>query len=131
GVRPGGFWYRVLASFIDDILTSGAVLFLISVIGYFSVPLVTSFAAGLIYWASLLYAPVLLGIWSTTVGKRALNMYVLKLDGSPVGFWRALGREVAKGLMAIPFGLTFWFVAFREDKRGLHDLIAGTVVVQR
>ncbi|MDA0799477.1 MAG: RDD family protein, partial [Chloroflexi bacterium] len=114
-----------------NILTSGAVLFLISVIGYFSVPLVTSFAAGLIYWASLLYAPVLLGIWSTTVGKRALNMYVLKLDGSPVGFWRALGREVAKGLMAIPFGLTFWFVAFREDKRGLHDLIAGTVVVQR
>jgi uncharacterized RDD family membrane protein YckC len=29
------------------------------------------------------------------------------------------------------FGIGFLLVAFRGDKRGLHDLLAGTAVVRR
>jgi uncharacterized RDD family membrane protein YckC len=138
GARPGGFWVRVIASIIDGIVTTALISLLILIFtdispaDYFATADFTEPTADFINWTiSLAYAPVLLGIWATTVGKRAFNMYVLKLDGTPVGFWRALGREIAKGVTAVPFGLTFWFVAFRPDKRGLHDLIAGTVVVQR
>ena len=88
--------------------------------------------AEFINWSiSILYAPILLAIWATTVGKRALGMYVVRTDGSRIGFWRALGRELAKLLSFITLGAGFWMVAFREDKRGLHDLIADTVVVRR
>lgn len=140
GARPGGFWMRFVALIIDGIVTAAAVSMLlliftdISPATYYSYDetAVTNATAEFINWAfNIGYAPILLGIWATTVGKRAFNMYVLKLDGSPVGFWRALGREIAKIVSFIPLGAGFWMVAFREDKRALHDLIAGTVVVQR
>jgi uncharacterized RDD family membrane protein YckC len=77
------------------------------------------------------YAPTLIAIWATTVGKRAFSAYVVRPDGSPVGFWRALGREFAKILSALILFIGFIMVGFRSDKRALHDLIADTVVVVR
>jgi uncharacterized RDD family membrane protein YckC len=58
-------------------------------------------------------------------------LYVVNLDGTPIGFLQALNREIWKFSTAIPLGLTFWVAVFRKDKRALHDLIAGTVVVQQ
>ncbi len=136
--RPGGFWVRLVAFFIDGIVTTAAVSLLLMIFtdispAYYMAETDTSNpTAEFINWTfNIAYAPILLGIWSTTIGKRAFNVYVLRPDGSPVGFWRALGREVAKIISFIPFGAGFWLIAFRQDRRGLHDLIAGTVVVQR
>ncbi len=80
---------------------------------------------------SFLYSPVLIGLWSTTVGKRALNLYVVRSDGGRCGFWRALVRTFASILSAILLGIGYLMIAFREDKRGLHDLMAGTAVIRR
>ena len=137
GVRPSGFWIRFVAFIIDSIITTAAVSVLTSMFTDVSPSdymqgLDSSDGADFINWAfNLGYAPILLGIWATTVGKRSVNMYVLKLDGSPVGFWRALGREMAKVISAVPLFAGFWMVALRSDKRSLHDIISGTVVVQR
>ena len=139
GAAPGGFWVRFAAFLIDGIVTTAAVSILITIFTDISPADYMSSETGLthtgadfINWTfNLAYAPMLLRIWSTTVGKRAFNMYVVKLDGSPIGFWRALGREVAKVISAIPLFAGFWLVAFRDDKRALHDLIAGTAVIQR
>jgi uncharacterized RDD family membrane protein YckC len=137
GARPGGFLTRLVAFIIDNIVTAAAVSTLIAVFtdvspGDYIQGVDSSNGAEVISLVlNIGYAPILLGIWATTIGKRAFNMYVLKLDGTPVGFWRALVREAAKIVSMIPFGAGFWMVAFREDKRALHDLIAGTVVVQR
>jgi uncharacterized RDD family membrane protein YckC len=138
GAKPGGFGMRFVALIIDSIVTTAAISLLILVFtdvsasSYLLEPGLSEPTADFINWTlSIAYAPVLLGIWATTVGKRAFNLYVLRLDGAPVGFWRAFGREIAKLLSFIPFGAGFWMVAFRQDRRALHDLIAGTVVVQR
>jgi uncharacterized RDD family membrane protein YckC len=137
GMRPGGFLIRFVALIIDSLITTAAVSVLTSLFTDVSPSdymqgLDSSDGADFINWAfNFGYAPVLLGIWATTVGKRPFNMYVLKLDGTPVGFWRALGRETAKIISAIPLFAGFWMVAFRPDKRSLHDLISGTVVVHR
>ena len=79
----------------------------------------------------MLYAPALIGLWGTTVGKKPFELYVVRVDGSRCGFWRALGREMAKFLSALILFVGFLMIAFRSDKRGLHDLIAGTVVIKR
>ena len=89
-------------------------------------------AADLLAFAlSLSYSAVLIAVWATTVGKRAFSMYVVRPDGRKVGLGRAYGRELAKFVSAITLGIGFLMIAFREDKRGLHDLIADTVVVNR
>ncbi|MDA0799476.1 MAG: RDD family protein [Chloroflexi bacterium] len=137
GARPAGFLIRLVAFIIDNIVTAAAVSILIAIFtevspGDYIQGADSSDGSEIISLVlNIGYAPILLGIWATTIGKRAFNVYVLKLDGTPVGFWRALGREMAKIVSMIPFGAGFWMVAFREDKRALHDLIAGTVVVQR
>jgi uncharacterized RDD family membrane protein YckC len=150
--KPGGFWVRTVALLIDGIVLSavqtvvfaafaavgfaGSDLFEIPATGVpvdqVDFPFVSFFIAfTIIGTLSLLYAPVLVSIWSTTIGKRAFDLYILRPDGSHVGFWRIMWRQIAEGITAIPFYLTYLCAAFRQDKRALHDLIADTVVVVR
>ncbi|HWA27739.1 MAG TPA: RDD family protein [Lacunisphaera sp.] len=88
--------------------------------------------------AGLLVIQVVLLSWrGQSVGKLLLGIRIVAANGAPAGFARAF---VLRGLLPfiieqIPlFGLLFLFVdscfIFRDDRRCLHDLIAGTVVVK-
>ena len=133
---PGGFWVRVVAAIIDSIVVFALSLPIYPLLGVEIATLISSDAsfsvADLVSLTlSFLYSPVLISLWSTTIGKRALNLYVVRSDGGRCSFWRALGRTFASILSAIPFGIGYLMVAFREDKRALHDLIADTAVIRR
>ena len=78
-----------------------------------------------------LYAIIGWSVWSTTIGKRIFGLYVLRPDGSKLGFGRAFARWLATNLSLILLGIGFLMIAFRRDKRGLHDLICDTMVVKR
>ena len=67
--------------------------------------------------------------WQATVGKLALGIRVTDLQGARIGFPRALGRYLAKYISAIILCIGFIMVAFTRRKQGLHDLIAGTLVL--
>ena len=41
---------------------------------------------------------------------------------------RAAGRYLAKIMSALTLGIGYLMVAFTNRKRGLHDMIAGTLV---
>ena len=45
-------------------------------------------------------------------------------------FGRATGRYFAKIISALTLGIGFLMVAWTDRKRGLHDMIDGTVVVR-
>ncbi len=133
---PGGFWARVVAFIIDSVvlmaLNLGMYVLLGEDISNYSDPDAPYvFVDFLGFVVGVLYAPVLIGLWSTTIGKRALNLYVVREDGARCGFWRAFGRSAASIVSLLPLGIGFLMVAFRADKRALHDLIAGTAVIQR
>jgi uncharacterized RDD family membrane protein YckC len=119
--RPAGFWIRVAAAIIDAIVLSviGAVLNL--------APL----GEVLEIIVSALYYTVGVSIWSTTPGKRAVGIYVLRPDGSKVGPGRAFARWLAYIPSTVLLLGGYLMVAFRRDKRALHDLICDTVVVRR
>lgn len=83
------------------------------------------------------YQFVLLSKRGQTVGKRAMNIRIVKLDGSRPGFLHAvLLRIIVNGLPgAIPhvgrlFALIDILFIFRADRRCIHDIIAGTRVVK-
>src|SRR5262249_13175513 len=52
------------------------------------------------------------------------------LNGARIGFGRATGRFFAQILSCI-FGIGYLIAGFTERRQALHDLMAGTVVVNR
>lgn len=65
-----------------------------------------------------------------TLGKMALGIKVTDLQGRPISFGRAVGRELAKILSTCTLLIGYLMAAFTERKQALHDMIAGTLVVE-
>lgn len=135
--RPGGFWVRALAYIIDGVLLTVAFAIVWPLISGESITDywqssdalaggdLFSFALNLLYYTGGV------ALWSTTLGKRPLGLYVVRSDGSKVGPLRAAARYFAYFLSVFTLGIGFVMVALRQDKRALHDLVCDTVVIRR
>jgi uncharacterized RDD family membrane protein YckC len=66
--------------------------------------------------------------YQASLGKMAMRLKVTDLDGSPISFGRATARYFSKYLSLVAFGIGYLMVGFDEQKQGLHDRIAGTLV---
>jgi len=74
---------------------------------------------------------VLPGLTGTTVGKWATGLRILRVDGRGIGIGRAFLRHfVGYPISFLIFGLGFVVAALSQRGRGLHDLIADTIVVR-
>jgi uncharacterized RDD family membrane protein YckC len=108
----------------------------------------TAFAEGMIWvWggltAALLLQALLIALRGQNLGKLLVGARVVRADtGAPAGFVRGVLLRFALPVTLIfllnvlfPLGLLFLLIdyafMFREDRRCLHDLIAGTKVVGR
>jgi len=132
----GGFWRRAGAVIIDAIILGIICTPLTVLLG------VTNNEAGqedsgvalyqsltvVIAW--LYYASMQSSRLQATVGKLAVGLMVTDAEGHKLSFVRATGRYFAKFLSAIIFGIGFLMVAFTEKRQGLHDMLAGTLVVR-
>ena len=134
---PAGFWIRLIAWFIDSILLIGVQLLLLTLIpgvsieGYYSDESLWTWPDAMMTIASAVYYTVGVSVFSTTVGKRAFGLYVLRSDGSRVSGLRAFCRHLASGLSFLLLGIGYLVIVFNRDKRGLHDYICNTVVIKR
>lgn len=66
-----------------------------------------------------------------TLGKMALSIIVTDLNGNRLSFGRATGRYFGKILSGLILYIGFIMAAFTEKKQALHDMIAGTLVVNK
>jgi uncharacterized RDD family membrane protein YckC len=129
-----GFWRRVAAVIIDGLLLSVVTVPLTFAVGggdtYADAARSSagSTISTLVSW--LYYALMESSAKQATVGKMALGILVTDLEGGRIGFGRATGRYFAKILSALTLGIGFLMAAFTQRKQGLHDLIAGTLVVK-
>lgn len=138
--QAAGFWIRLLAFIADSVVTT--LLFMLGVILYMFYVTATSGLDALdsmefdsienvSVLISLAYFTLAVGCYATTAGKRLFGLYVIRTGGAKVGIGRALVRFLMAGISALVFGIGFLMIAFRDDKRGLHDLICDTVVIRR
>lgn len=67
--------------------------------------------------------------WQGTIGKRVLGLRVTDMNGSRISFGRASGRYFGKILSGMICLIGFLMVVFTEKKQGLHDLLAGTLIL--
>ena len=134
GTPYQGFWIRALAYFIDVIALYIGFIVVLALIGelgnYYATSDLTVHDAYFVLF-SVLYDIILVGAFGATFGKYVVGIRIVQCDGSRVGYWRAAGRHFASCLSGLFFGIGYLMVAFSNDKRALHDLIAGTVVVKR
>ena len=127
--EKAGWWTRFLAILIDSIglgIVSG---------------LLTSVTGGDPTGRSANGLQTLLGIayfcyfWSSygkgqTVGMRALNIKVVKTDGSQLDLVGAFLRYIGLFISILCFFVGVIWAAFDAQKQGWHDKIAGTYVVR-
>ncbi len=83
---------------------------------------------------------VVQGIYSITLdcsakqgtwGKQIVGLKVTDMEGRRISVGRATGRFFARYLSACTCGIGFLMPLFTEKKQTLHDLICGTLVVNK
>ena len=127
--EKAGWWTRLLAILIDAIgigIIAGAIS---SILG--SNPTGTQ-SQGL---STLLQAVYFTYFWSAagkgqTLGSRALNIRVVKTDGSYLDYFGAFLRYIGFIISCLVFFIGVIWAAFDAQKQGWHDKIAGTYVVK-
>jgi uncharacterized RDD family membrane protein YckC len=146
-IEYAGFWLRFCAAFIDGIII-GIPFFILgfaveamypSTPGPRGMPTQNPAAVGISLALNLLqivvswlyYAYQESSPKQATLGKQAVGIKVTDLDGQPIGFGQATGRYFAKILSFCTIYIGFIMAAFTEKKQGLHDMIAGTLVVKK
>lgn len=149
-----GFWRRVGASLIDSlvlgvvtspiggIMTLGAAGFspdammglseeqtlamMMPIMAMAAVAGLISFIIQMLYFALMESSK-----YQATLGKMALGIIVTDLEGGRISFGRALGRNLAKIISSLILMIGYIMVAFTSRKQGLHDLMAGTLVIKK
>ena len=66
-----------------------------------------------------------------TLGKMAVQIKVTDLEGNRLTFGRATGRHFGKIVSGLTLGIGYIMAAFTEKKQGLHDIMAGCLVVRK
>lgn len=80
---------------------------------------------------ALLNLGVLPGLTGLTLGKWATGLRIQRVNSGNPGIGRALLRHfVGYPLSLVTFGIGFLLATVTVHGRGLHDMIAGTVVVR-
>jgi uncharacterized RDD family membrane protein YckC len=127
-LEHGGLWVRTLATLVDC-----AILF----IPIAALEVLLDARSSRVLEGALIYGvwaayciPFWSGPWHGTPGKRLCGLTILSSDGVELSQGKAALRYVALMISgAVVVGPLL--VAFTERRQGLHDLIAGTVVVKR
>lgn len=95
-------------------------------------PLLTLTVYAVYFLASALYfAGMESSRHQATLGKMALGIKVTDNAGRPLTLSHALGRWFATALSYLTLYIGFLMAAFTERKRALHDMVSGTLVVDR
>ena len=112
------------AFIIDGFILAFVQIPLVLLVDDIAIAYVLSFLVGFIF---------IVGFWSTegaTPGMMAMGCKITTEDGDPISVGRAIGRYFAWILSYVILYIGLIMIAFTPQKRGLHDLICGTVVIK-
>jgi len=136
-----GFQLRAVA-FILDLIVTGSFFLLFFTVAFLPVAIAgDSQLSGTeeqwVYVVLLSYIPfvplLFFGLWTwrgQSVGMMAVRIEVTDRDGEPLSLSRALLRTLVWPLSMFPLAVGAAPVALDQERRALHDMLAGTVVLE-
>jgi len=141
-IVPAGFIRRAAASVIDSLILFIPIVALGTIAGttlspaemlqgYQSLAFQGFYYAGSLLLRMLYFAGMHSSANQATLGKMALGIKVTDDQGRRLSFGHALGRWFATALSYITLYIGFLMAAFTDRKRALHDMVAGTLVVDK
>lgn len=141
----GGFWLRYMAFGTDQVILF-LLLAIFVVLGFLSLAVAASAGREMPFlrqlrvvipvvfplWLvlNLAYFTFFHGSWGQTIGKMIFGLRVVRPDGQPLTYSRALVRTFGYFLSGIPLFLGFLWVGFSRGKRSWHDLLTDTLVAR-
>jgi len=129
--QKASFWRRLGASLLDGIIVgiAGAILgVIVGMMGTTSASIIN----GLSMIASIgYYLATYMNMQGRTIGKKILNIQVIKKDGTPMTdpFTIIVRDVVGKFISSIVLLLGYIWMLFDKNSQTWHDKIAGTYVV--
>jgi uncharacterized RDD family membrane protein YckC len=122
------FLQRLVAIIIDGIFISTIVLVLGYLLGLDLQGPIQNAISIFINWGY--FAGMESSPGQATLGKKAMGLRVVDINGDQLSFWNATGRYFSKIISALILLIGFFMAAFTEKKQALHDIIAGTLVIK-
>jgi uncharacterized RDD family membrane protein YckC len=133
-----GFASRFLAFVVDMIVLTGIFMLVLAAINFAASILTgrnidfnrgdTWVVVAYLVWGFVYFAHFW-GLNGRSPGGALFGLQVLTGDGGDVSGRRAIGRTLAFPLSFLIIGLGFLGILLGDQRRALHDVIAGTVVV--
>jgi uncharacterized RDD family membrane protein YckC len=131
GLRYGGFFARWIAVIVDHIVVGIASFALVLLFIPFKDNVL---GAVVILLIPILWIGYLPAFWLWRAQTPGMGLFRLRVvreaDGGRLDSGQALLRYLIWVAQYLVFAPLFLYVAFEPRKRGLHDIAAGTVVVQ-
>jgi len=147
-VQYAGFWRRLGASVIDGLIIGAAqtviqiILMVAGVIDldaleagpdsaeYARLMAVSYVLSGVMFVIQMIYFALMeSSSKQATLGKMVLGIVVTDVDGKRISLGRAIGRNLGKIVSSIILLIGYFMIAFTQKKQGLHDIMAGCLVV--
>ncbi len=147
GLRYSGFWKRFLAMIIDGFIFTPVIMVMFAFTGALGIMAHPQDFEGMVaamFGLTMIALMVLLGaghwlyytlmessLYQATLGKIVVGAIVTDLNGNRISFARANGRYFGKWISGAIFDIGFLMAAFTEKQQALHDILAGTLVIQK
>ncbi|MDH5475211.1 MAG: RDD family protein [Cyclobacteriaceae bacterium] len=111
---------------LTDLAEEDIFVLLTSIISMVSSIALLSFLINLLYYSLMESSK-----HQATLGKMAVGIIVTDTNGERLDFTKAMIRSLGKIISSFIFMIGYIMAAFTEKKQALHDMIAGTYVVQK
>ncbi|MGN1168305.1 MAG: RDD family protein [Lachnospiraceae bacterium] len=141
-VTYAGFWVRLAAYLIDSMIVFvGLLIVRLILLGVMSAAKDTALGGNLLFQYNLkdivlyvmeaLYFILFTYYTGTTIGKRLMNLKVVRADGEEkLSLLNVIYREtVGRFLCGVICGIGYILAGIDGEKRGLHDILADTRVI--
>lgn len=144
GLNYAGFGPRLIAALIDGAILGAINLIFVAVIAVAVIlptsrgeqpgPMamaVTGICGLLMAVIGLGYNLFFVGTKGATPGKKMMKLRVALVDGTvPIGMGKAFVRMIGQSIGGSICGFGYWMILWDKQCRGLHDKIAGTIVIK-